>query len=406
MNNNNCGCSSTQVCQATDCPPDNCSCSVFLGTDCITLSEDLPCSNILKGQTETEALKLLDAYICERFDSVTNFFQLINVGAGSQIYKGNTILGKKEIRTLLDSNLINLVQGTDEITISVDEKALNAFIEANQKTYSALNIGTGAQVYKSSTIVGDNTQFNLRKIKSSNSSVSIVESTDDIDITVSAGIVTDGSETKITAGTNVAVSGTGTTTTPYIVSSTDTNTTYSAGTAISLVGTTFNNTAPDQTVALTQGGATTITGTYPNFTISSTDTNTVADGSETKINSGTTTSITGVGTTASPYVLETVNLQKVITASYTLTTADNNYTILINNSTVAVTITIPTGLMSKINVGFIQQGSGDVTFSVATGVTINTPISGAFRIKGANYNAYLEQISSSNVYQLLGNIIV
>lgn len=54
----------------------------------------------------------------------------------------------------------------------------------------------------------------------------------------------------------------------------DTNTTYTAGTGLSLVGTTFNNTAPDQTVALTQGGATTITGTYPNFTISSTDTNT------------------------------------------------------------------------------------------------------------------------------------
>ena len=67
----------------------------------------------------------------------------------------------------------------------------------------------------------------------------------------------------------------------------DTNTTYTAGTGISLVGTTFNNTAPDQTVTLTQGGATTITGTYPNFTISSTDTNTtysVGNGGLTEIN--------------------------------------------------------------------------------------------------------------------------
>ena len=67
----------------------------------------------------------------------------------------------------------------------------------------------------------------------------------------------------------------------------DTNTTYTAGTALSLVGTTFNNTAPDQTVTLTQGGATTITGTYPNFTISSTDTNTtysVGNGGLTEIN--------------------------------------------------------------------------------------------------------------------------
>ena len=37
-------------------------------------------------------------------------------------------------------------------------------------------------------------------------------------------------------------------------------------------GATVTNTAPDQTVSLTQGGATTITGTYPNFTISSVNT--------------------------------------------------------------------------------------------------------------------------------------
>ena len=55
---------------------------------------------------------------------------------------------------------------------------------------------------------------------------------------------------------------------------TDTNTTYSAGSGLSLTGTTFANTAPDQTVTLTGSGATSISGTYPNFTISSTDTDT------------------------------------------------------------------------------------------------------------------------------------
>jgi len=55
---------------------------------------------------------------------------------------------------------------------------------------------------------------------------------------------------------------------------TDTNTTYTAGTGLTLVGTEFQNTSPDQTVSLTGTGATTVTGTYPNFTIDSTDTNT------------------------------------------------------------------------------------------------------------------------------------
>ena len=55
---------------------------------------------------------------------------------------------------------------------------------------------------------------------------------------------------------------------------TDTNTTYTAGTGLSLTGTQFENTAPDQTVSLTGAGAATVTGTYPSFTITATDTNT------------------------------------------------------------------------------------------------------------------------------------
>ena len=68
---------------------------------------------------------------------------------------------------------------------------------------------------------------------------------------------------------------------------TDTDTTYTAGSGLSLTGTEFANTAPDQTVALTGAGATSISGTYPNFTITSTDNNTtysVGDGGLTEIN--------------------------------------------------------------------------------------------------------------------------
>jgi hypothetical protein len=53
---------------------------------------------------------------------------------------------------------------------------------------------------------------------------------------------------------------------------------YTAGTGISVTNNVITNTAPDQVVSLTQGGATTITGTYPNFTITSTDTTYTAGG--------------------------------------------------------------------------------------------------------------------------------
>lgn len=69
---------------------------------------------------------------------------------------------------------------------------------------------------------------------------------------------------------------------------TDTNTTYSAGSGITLVGTTFSNAAPDQTVSLTGGGATSISGTYPNFTISSTDNDTTYSAGTGLALSGTT----------------------------------------------------------------------------------------------------------------------
>lgn len=68
----------------------------------------------------------------------------------------------------------------------------------------------------------------------------------------------------------------------------DTNTTYSAGSGITLTGTTFSNAAPDQTVSLTGSGATSVSGTYPNFTISSTDTDT-----NTTYSAGTGLSLSG-----------------------------------------------------------------------------------------------------------------
>lgn len=59
--------------------------------------------------------------------------------------------------------------------------------------------------------------------------------------------------------------------TEWIPADVNTGTAYVGGTGISVAGSTITNTAPDQTVSLTGSGATGVTGTYPNFTISSTD---------------------------------------------------------------------------------------------------------------------------------------
>lgn len=143
---NDCGCPKTE----NQCAPDTCTCPVLgMTTDCITVSADLTCSNILKGQTQTEVLKQLDTFICSKFDSISNFMQLVNVGTGTGVYKGINGVGAKELKTLLGSNLITLTNNANEIVITVNEVALNTLIGGIQsvtKTSDLINdgeIGTG-----------------------------------------------------------------------------------------------------------------------------------------------------------------------------------------------------------------------------------------------------------------------
>ena len=97
------------------------------------------------------------------------------------------------------------------------------------------------------------------------------------------------------------------------------------------------------------------------------------------------------------------NPQKTISANYTLTAADNGYSILVLNAATAITITIPSGLPASMQVGFIQDGTGDVTFA---GSTLNCAVIGATKIKGQYEQAYLEKKGANEVYYLLGNVKV
>ena len=132
------------------------------------------------------------------------------------------------------------------------------------RTNLGLAIGTNVQAY--SAILAATTASYTTAL---NSKLSGIEAS--ADVTDTTNVVA-----ALTAGTNIAIAGNGT------ISATDTNTTYSAGTGISLTGTTFANTAPDQTVAITAGTNVTVTGTYPNFTVAAsggaTDINGLTDG--------------------------------------------------------------------------------------------------------------------------------
>jgi hypothetical protein len=92
-------------------------------------------------------------------------------------------------------------------------------------------------------------------------------------ITAGSGIdITGNTITNTSPDQIVSISGTGSTTVTgtypnFSVSSTGTE--YTAGTGLQLVGTEFQNTAPDKTVSITGGDGVSVTGTYPNFTVES-----------------------------------------------------------------------------------------------------------------------------------------
>lgn len=130
------------------------------------------------------------------------------------------------------------------------------------------------------------------------------------------------------------------------------------------------------------------------FTDATTSTFTITNGANGTNGTNGIDGIDGIDATAN-------NLQKVINANYTITNADDNYTIFVNNSSTNITITIPDGLKDSLSIGFIQEGTGDVVF-VTSGVSVLNTVVG-FKIAGQNDNVLLEKKLATSTYYLLGN---
>ena len=151
------------------CPPkEDCSCPIFIGTECVTLNEDLPCSGIEKGILLSEALTLLDTFICEGLSNINPSITLTNIGTGLELYAGKNISGKEQIRTILTtSNILTSQQNTNDITLGIDENTLTDFINENQESVTASSLGNGSTIYKGITTppIANNKNFEFKSLK-------------------------------------------------------------------------------------------------------------------------------------------------------------------------------------------------------------------------------------------------
>jgi hypothetical protein len=234
----------------------------------------------------------------------------------------------------------------------------------NTDAVSSVNGQTGTVVLTTTDIgEGTNEYFTTAKARAS------VSAGTGISYDNSTGVITNSAPDQtvaISEGTGIDVTGTYPN---FTVTNTapDQTVAISAGTGISTSGTypnfTVTNTAPDQTVALTGAGTTVVTGTYPNFTITSTDSTT-----------GTVTSVaatagTGISVSGSP-----------ITTSGTLTitnTAPDQVVSLTQGGTTTITGTYPNFTISSDD-----QYDGTVTSVGGTGTVNGLTLTGTVTTSG------------------------
>lgn len=303
---NPCGCAQSEPCVQTDC-----SCPVIIPTDCVTYNGDVfACSSIEGGQTLTEVLEQLDAFICAQFETIANYLQLVNVGNGARVYKQTNLAGQKELRTIksADTTLLEVIENDDTIDI----------LAGSHRLEFAENI------------------------------LSLIVAT-----------ITDGDTLLSTVDLSALD-----TVDNYV-----TGASFDGGTNTLTI--TRNNGLPDITVDLS---SLSIDDNFLTTVVYDEVTNnivfTLGDSTEITLNVDNIFNDAQVQSdylendTNSPAHILNRNPQKVIAVSTALTDADNNYVIFIANG--AANIIIDLSAITAIDnyfVGFVQQGTGTVTFT-------------------------------------------
>jgi hypothetical protein len=115
--------------------------------------------------------------------------------------------------------------------------------------------------------------------------------------------------------------------------------------------------------------------------------------------------VTFSGTVASNlgYIVTSSTINAQTGTTYTFLSSDNGKIVTFNNAS-PITVTVPTGLPDGFNATGIQIGAGQLGFTAASGVTLNSYLS-QYKILGQHGAATLISYTT-NIYNLSGNLTV
>ncbi|MEB8347500.1 hypothetical protein OO010_15715, partial [Flavobacteriaceae bacterium KMM 6898] len=249
----------------------------------------------------------------------------------------------------------------------------------------------------------------IQTMTSTDGSVTLVQTGDDYDLSVA---VVDGTETKVTAGTNVTVAGDGSIATPYVVGvatldDADADPTNELITSANLTGTDLNiidagGTTIVDLSSLNNSGTDDQTLSIVGNDLSILDGNTVtlpsADGTETKVTAGTNVTVAGDGSIATPYVVGVATLDDAdadpTNEIQTMTSTDGSVTLVQTGDDYDFSVAEADGTETKVNAGTNVTVAGDGSIATPYVVSVATlddadadptnEYNTAFSVNGAN----------------------
>lgn len=340
--------------------------------------------------------------ITETDGSITNEGSLtVNAGTGTTSVISSNTSGSTDVTITAGTGMsISENTGTNNITLTNASPDQTVVL-----TGAGINVVTGT--YPSFTITGtevDGSITNeLQTITATSDATSHTETLSStggsIKLVEGSGITLTTTGTSADAIVTIASTASGTTdltitgsSSPLTLnSSSGTDVTLTAGTGVTLSGTsgnaTITNSAPDQTVVLTGAGITAITGTYPSFTVTSTEVDgNISNEGSLSVNAGTsTTSVIASNTSGSTNI--TLNAgsglsisENTGTNNITLTNSSPDQTVSITGAGINVTTgTYPNFTVTGTEVDGNLSNEGSLTVGVGTATTsiINSNTTGS-----------------------------